>query len=63
VEVPVRDLFDAPTISELAERVEQTRHRGRRDVEQIDEMLKLVEGLSEDEIEALLAEQESVTEE
>lgn len=63
VEIPVRDLFDSPTIGELAERVEQTRHSARRDVEQIDEMLQLVEQLSEDEIEALLAGQESIAEE
>jgi acyl transferase domain-containing protein len=62
VEVPVRDLFDAPTIAELAERVEQTRHVAEREVEQIDEALRLVEQLSEDEIEALLAGQESAGE-
>lgn len=56
VEVPLRDLFDAPTIAELAEKVEQTRYVAEREVEQIDEMLYLVEQLSEDEIEVLLAE-------
>ena len=42
----------------LAERIEQTRHVDEGDVERIDEMLQLVEQLSEAEIEALLARQE-----
>jgi acyl transferase domain-containing protein len=58
VEVPVRDLFDAPTVAELAERIEPTRHKAAQEVKQIDEMLQLVEQMSEAEIEALLAKQE-----
>jgi NAD(P)-dependent dehydrogenase (short-subunit alcohol dehydrogenase family)/acyl carrier protein len=63
VEVPVRDLFDAPTVALLAEKIEQARRLEERDVERIDEMLQLVEQLSEDEIEALLARQEIAGEE
>ena len=57
VELTVRHLFDAPTIELLARSIEQTREATIDQNDQIDEMLKLVEQLSENEIQELLLEQ------
>jgi acyl transferase domain-containing protein/acyl carrier protein len=54
VELTVRHLFDAPTIALLARNITQTRDDA---IDQIDQMLKLVEQLSENEIQELLSEQ------
>jgi acyl transferase domain-containing protein/NADP-dependent 3-hydroxy acid dehydrogenase YdfG/acyl carrier protein len=56
VEMSVRHLFDAPTIAELATTIAQTRESTAEDTVRIAEMLKLVEGLSENEIQELLSE-------
>jgi acyl transferase domain-containing protein len=63
VEVPVRELFDQPTVAELAERIKQKRQIAERELEQMDEMLRLVEQLPEAELEELLAQQEGAAEE
>jgi acyl transferase domain-containing protein len=57
VELTVRHLFDAPTIELLARSIEQTREATIDQNDQIDQMLKLVEQLSENEIQELLSEQ------
>ncbi|MDT4955720.1 MAG: hypothetical protein QOJ02_3858 [Acidobacteriota bacterium] len=56
VEMSVRHLFDAPTIAELASVIAQTREQASEDTDRIAEMLELVEGLSENEIQELLSE-------
>jgi acyl transferase domain-containing protein/acyl carrier protein len=56
VELSMRHLFEAPTIAELARAIAQTRELASEDDDQIAEMLKLVEGLSESEIQELLSE-------
>jgi acyl carrier protein len=55
VEVPVRDIFDASTVSALAEKIDEKRHAAERDIEQMDEMLKLIEGLQDTDVAELLA--------
>jgi acyl transferase domain-containing protein/acyl carrier protein len=57
LELTMRNLFDSPTIAELALIIEQSRQATAEDTNQIDEMLKLVEQLSEHEIHELLGEQ------
>ncbi|HEV7376651.1 MAG TPA: SDR family NAD(P)-dependent oxidoreductase [Pyrinomonadaceae bacterium] len=57
VELTVRHLFDAPTIALLARNIAQTREATHEQNDQIDQMLKLVEQLSENEIQDLLSEQ------
>lgn len=57
IELTMRNLFDSPTIAELAQIIEQSRQATDEDTNQIDEMLKLVEQLSEHEIHELLGEQ------
>jgi acyl transferase domain-containing protein len=56
LEISMRNLFDSPTVAELCERIERMRQTAEKDIEQINEMLQLVEQLSEDEVRALLAE-------
>ena len=56
VEISVRHLFDAPTIAELASIIAQTRESTAGETDRLAEMLKLVEGLSETEIQELLSE-------
>jgi acyl carrier protein len=55
VEVTVHDLFNAPTVAELAERIEGTGTTAQEDLKEIDQMLQLVEQLSEDELRQLLS--------
>lgn len=57
VELTVRHLFDAPTIAELGTSIALTSEAAHGDNDQIAQMLKLVEELSEREIEEMLAEQ------
>jgi acyl carrier protein len=57
VELTVRHLFDAPTIALLAGSITQTREAAHEQIDQIDQMLKLVEQLSENELQQLLSEQ------
>jgi Mg/Co/Ni transporter MgtE len=52
----VQDFFDAPTIAEIAERIGRARASAQAEVQKIDDLLKLVEQLSESEIRQLLSE-------
>jgi acyl carrier protein len=55
VELSLNGLFDAPTVAELATSVEQGQSVGTDDSRRLAELLDLVEGLSEEEVEQLLA--------
>lgn len=59
IEVPLRAIFETPTIAELAERVGQTALAMHGDTDEIATTLNLVEQLSDEELMALLAEQEA----
>ncbi len=59
IEVPLRSIFETPTIAELAERVGQTALAMHGDTDEIATTLNLVEQLSDEELMALLAEQEA----
>ncbi|RIK37179.1 MAG: polyketide synthase [Chloroflexi bacterium] len=58
IELPVQLLFDGPTVAELTANVEQQVLAVQADKDRITEILELVESLSEEELEALLAEPE-----
>jgi acyl transferase domain-containing protein/acyl carrier protein len=57
IELGTRDLFDAPTVSGLAAIIAQRSPRARQEEERVAERLAFVEGLSEQEIQALLSEE------
>lgn len=57
VELTVRDLFDSPTAAEIAERIESSRRSVEEDTDEIDQTLRLVEQLSEDQLRELLTRQ------
>jgi acyl transferase domain-containing protein/acyl carrier protein len=59
VEVPLRSVFEEPTIAALADKVEQLRRESSADVRTIAETLELVERLSGEELDTLLSQQES----
>lgn len=59
VEVPLRAIFETPTIAELAEKVGQSALAIHGDTEEIATTLDFVEQLSDEELMALLAEQEA----
>jgi len=59
VEVPLRSVFEEPTIAALAEKVEQLRRESSAEVKTIAETLELVERLSGEELGTLLSQHES----
>jgi acyl carrier protein len=58
VEFPVQRLFEAPTIAQLAESIEHSVGAGQQDEQVVAQLLELVEGLSESELEELLRQQD-----
>lgn len=58
VEVSARDLFNAPTVSGLADIIAQRRPPGDADVVRLEETLALIESMSEQEVRALLSDHE-----
>ena len=58
VELTVNAIFDAPTVAELAVIIRKNSSAMQENFEKIDQMLHLVENLSEEELEALLIETE-----
>jgi acyl transferase domain-containing protein/acyl carrier protein len=72
LDFPVQRIFEAPTVAQLAESIERDRQSSgssngnlqqigdKPEDENIEEMLRLVEGLSESELDALLSEAEAV---
>ena len=59
IEVPLRAIFETPTIAELADSVGKSTMAMEGDTEEIATTLNLVEQLSDEELMSLLAEQEA----
>jgi NAD(P)-dependent dehydrogenase (short-subunit alcohol dehydrogenase family)/acyl carrier protein len=58
VDVPPNRLFESPTVAELAEVIERDRKAAGPGDEEMEKLLELVEGMSESEVQQLLAERE-----
>ncbi len=54
VEIPLRSLFENPTVAHMAEIIDSTRTTQQSDADKIAEMLAKINQLSEDEVRALL---------
>jgi amino acid adenylation domain-containing protein len=59
VELPVRNIFDTPTVAGLAKSIEKIAQEDRENIEQIDQVLKLAEHLSNDEVKRFLAQRKN----
>lgn len=58
VEMSVQKIFEAPTVAELAAQVEKARRPEVNTMEKMSQLLQMVEGASNEEVQALLAENE-----
>jgi len=56
MEISVQKIFEAPTVAELAAHVEKARRPEDNTIEKMAQLLQMVEGASEEEVQALLAE-------
>jgi acyl carrier protein len=61
LDIPVQRIFDTPTIAQLAESIQRDKKelQSSPTTGEVDEVLRLVESLSEDDIELLLKEVEA----
>ena len=55
IELSMRHFFEKPTIDQLATIIRQSQAKGHEEIDQLSQMLNLVEGLSQSEVERLLA--------
>ena len=60
VEIPLRSIFETPTVAAVVASIAQHQQNADAQSETIDEVVELVEQLSEDELRILIAEQESL---
>jgi len=60
VEIPLRSIFETPTVAAVVASIAQHQQNADAQSETIDEVVELVEQLSEDELRTLIAEQESL---
>ncbi|MBN1481969.1 SDR family NAD(P)-dependent oxidoreductase [candidate division KSB1 bacterium] len=57
VELPLRDLFESPTIATISELVQKVKTEQDDEAEKIAQALKMVDSLSDEQVQALLAQQ------
>lgn len=54
IELPLRDLFESPTVSFLAGHIEKSRQATQQSTDELSEMLKMVANLSDEDVKNLL---------
>lgn len=59
VELPLRELFESPTIATLTESIDKVRGTQAENTDEIVDLLKMVEGLSDDEVRTMLKEKKA----